>query len=318
MNETRTRILVIGAGVNGSICAASLYRAGFDVAVLARRKRYEELVVEGIVIEDPFKKKRTVTRVPVIRSLDPEDCYEYILVIVRKNQVAALLPILAENRSETVVFMINNPSGPGIYTEALGQERVLLGFAFGGGKRDGSVIRAMSGEGLPGEGTPFGELNGRITPRLTRLIGIFHQAGLHARTSTQMVDYLATHASLVAPLAAALLRHGCDNYDLARSKDDLRLLVEGMREVIPVLRANGFAIVPSSSGFIFGVLPRFLLEAAFRLFLPTRIAEVGAAWHCSQAPDEMVQLGVEVLALVEKSGLPAPALRKLLASPGSA
>ena len=43
MNTKNARILVIGAGVNGSICAVGLYRAGFDVTVLARAKRYEEL-----------------------------------------------------------------------------------------------------------------------------------------------------------------------------------------------------------------------------------------------------------------------------------
>ena len=44
MNTKNARILVIGAGVNGSICAVGLYCAGFDVKVLARGKRYEELV----------------------------------------------------------------------------------------------------------------------------------------------------------------------------------------------------------------------------------------------------------------------------------
>lgn len=309
-----TRILVIGAGVNGSICAAGLYKAGFDVTVLARGKRYEELLGQGIVIEDPFKKRRTITKVPVIKSLDPEDRYEFILVIVRKNQVPELLPVLAQNRSANIVFMINNPSGPGVYIDALGKERVLLGFVFGGGKRDGSVIRAIGAEEALGETTPFGEIDGRITPRLTRLIEILRQAGFRAKASTQISDYLATHAAFVAPLAAALIRHGCDNYALARSRDDLRLLVEGMREVIPVLRSSGFAIVPSSTGFFFGVMPKFLLVTVLRLFLPTRLAEVGAAWHCTQAPDEMHQLGIELMAMVEKSGLPAPALRKLFAT----
>lgn len=309
-----TRILVIGAGVNGSICAAGLYKAGFDVTVLARGKRYEELLGQGIVIEDPFKKRRTITKVPVIKSLYPEDRYEFILVIVRKNQVPELLPVLAQNRSANIVFMINNPSGPGVYIDALGKERVLLGFVFGGGKRDGSVIRAIGAEEALGGTTPFGEIDGRITPRLTRLIEILRQAGFRAKASTQISDYLATHAAFVAPFAAALIRHGCDNYALARSRDDLRLLVEGMREVIPVLRASGFAIVPPSTGFFFGVMPKFLLVTVFRLFLPTRLAEVGAAWHCMQAPDEMHQLGIELMAMVEKSGLPAPALRMLFAT----
>ena len=84
---------------------------------------------------------------PLIAALAPDDVYVYVLVIVRKNQVPDLLPILAQNRSPNIVFMVNNPSGPELYTSALGQKRVMLGFVFAGGKRDGSVIHAIGGPG---------------------------------------------------------------------------------------------------------------------------------------------------------------------------
>jgi 2-dehydropantoate 2-reductase len=310
MITDNARILVIGAGVNGSICAVGLCTAGFDVTVLARGKRYEEVRDGGIVIEDPLKNTRTHTEVPVIDRLDPEDSYDYILVVIRKNQVPDLLPVLARNRSPNVVFMVNNPSGPDEFTAALGKERVMLGFVFGGGKRDGSVIRAITG--LRGMATPFGEIDGSITPRLTRLVGILCQAGLKSKTSTDISNYLATHAALVAPFAHLLIKHGCDTYALARSKADLRLIVDALRETLDVLRANGFKIIPSSTNIV-RIIPRFVLVAALRPFLSTKFAEVGAGWHCSQAPDEIRQLGIELMALVEKSRLPAPAIRKLFA-----
>ena len=148
MKREHARILVIGAGVNGSVCATRLHHAGFDVTVLARGKRYEELRDAGIVIEDPMTKKRSVTWVPVINALDPQDAYEYILVIVRKNQVAALLPVLARNGSPTIVFMGNNLSGPDDYTAVLDKDRVMLGFVFGAGRREGDVIGAWAPRGL--------------------------------------------------------------------------------------------------------------------------------------------------------------------------
>ena len=306
------RILVIGAGVNGSICAAALHTAGFDVTILARGKRYEEIRDGGIVIEDPFKNVRSSTKVPVINGLGPEDVYDYILVIIRKNQVPNLLPVLVLNRSTNVVFMINNPSGPDEFTGVLGKERVMLGCVFGAGKRDGSVIRAISGVGGPWLATPFGEIDGRITPRLTRLVGILCQAGLKSKTSTNISDYLATHAALVAPFAHLLIKHGCDTQDLAGSTADLRLLVDAWRETIDVLLATRFRIIPSSANMI-RIIPRFVWVAALRSLLSTKFAEVGAGWHCSQAPDEMRQLGIELMALVEKSSLSVPAIRKLFA-----
>jgi 2-dehydropantoate 2-reductase len=310
MVTDNARLLVIGAGVNGSICAVSLYTAGFDVTVLARGKRCEEVRDGGIIIEDPFKNTRSQTKVRVINRLDPEDSYDYILVVIRKNQVRDLLPVLALNRSPNVVFMVNNPSGPDEFAGVLGKERVMLGFVFGAGKRDGSVIRAISG--LAGIATPFGEIDGSITPRLTRLVGILCQAGLKSRTSTEISDYLATHAALVAPFARLLIKHDCDTYALARSTADLRLLVDALRETLDVLRATGFKIIPSGTNIV-RIIPRFLLVAALRPLLSTKFAEVGAGWHCSQAPDEMRQLGIELMALVEKSSLPVSAIRKLFA-----
>src|SRR5271165_4687671 len=149
------RILVIGAGVNGSVCAAALRRAGYDVTVLARGKRLEELQEGGIEIEDPLKGTRTVTPVAVVDRLASEDIYEYILVIVRKNQVRDLLPVLAQNRSLSVVFMVNTASGPDEWIAALGAKRVMLGFVYAGGRREGSLIRAMRASG---QRTPFGEI----------------------------------------------------------------------------------------------------------------------------------------------------------------
>jgi len=307
MKTDNARILVIGAGVNGSICAVNLFHVGAAVTILARGKRYDEIRDSGIVIEDPFKNTRTVTKVPVINCLAADDCYDYILVVVRKNQVADLLPVLAGNKSPNVVFMVNNPSGPGEFTAALGKERVMLGFVFGAGKRDGSVIRAISGVGGSRNATPFGEIDGRMTPRLARLIGILCQAGLSARASANISDHLATHAALVAPLAQLLMKHGCDTYALARSAGDLRLIVDALRETLQVLEADGIKIDPPSTKLV-RIIPRFVLVAAMRILFSTKFAEVGAGYHCSQAPDEMHQLGIELMALVDRSGLPAPTI----------
>ena len=43
-----------------------------------------------------------------------------------------------------------------------------------------------------------------------------------------------------------------------------------------------------------------------------RMLVIGAGWHCSQAPDEMRQLAMDLQALVNQAGLPVPAIRKVL------
>ncbi|MGB8062489.1 MAG: 2-dehydropantoate 2-reductase N-terminal domain-containing protein [Candidatus Sulfotelmatobacter sp.] len=143
MASDDARILVIGAGVNGSVCAARLFQRGVDVTVLARGQRLAEIESNGIVIENPLSRKRTVTKVGVIGELAPADTYDYILVVVRRNEVAELLPTLAANSSLNIVFMNNNLNGPAEIIAALGTQRPMLGFVFAGGKRDGEIIRAI-------------------------------------------------------------------------------------------------------------------------------------------------------------------------------
>ena len=284
--------------------------AGIDVTVLARGERLDAIKRDSIVIEDALRGSRTSTPVPAIGKLHPEDLYDYILVVVRRNQVAALLPDLAANASPNIVFMTNNPSGSREFVEALGRGRVMSGFVFGAGRKEGQLVRAMRGGGL---NTPFGELDGGTSPRLRRLVSILRSAGLKAEASPRIEDFLATHAIGVPLIGLLALKHGCDTKALARARLDLGLFVDAMKESIDVLRSTGHKIVPSSSGWI-AHLPRATVVAGFRLLLGSRIGEIGLGWHCSQAPDEIVRLADEVEALVDSAGLPAPAMRSILAA----
>ncbi|MBU4557090.1 MAG: ketopantoate reductase family protein, partial [Actinobacteria bacterium] len=103
------KVLVYGAGVLGSLYAARLKESGHDVTVLARGKRFDEIESRGIVLEHALKGTRSVTTVAVTRELHPQDAYDLILVVMRRNQVADVLPALAANKkSRLVVFMVNN------------------------------------------------------------------------------------------------------------------------------------------------------------------------------------------------------------------
>ncbi|HWT83468.1 MAG TPA: 2-dehydropantoate 2-reductase N-terminal domain-containing protein [Candidatus Methylomirabilis sp.] len=311
MNTDSARILVIGAGVNGSVCATYLQRGGLDVTILARGERVQEIETQGIVIENPFNHQRTITQVPVIDRLDPDDFYDYILVIVRKNQVTDLLPLLAQNRSPNIVFMGNNLSGPQEFYPFVAQERILLGFVFGGGKRDGSLIRAIVSTSVA---VPFGEIDGRITPRLQRLLAIFRQAGFKASASTRIVDYQVTHAAAVALIGPLTMHYGCDLAALSRATADLQLFARAWDEAHRVERALGYRIVPWTEG-VLDYLPDFLIVAGFRALLRSKLGEVGLAYHVSQAPDEMIHLAGELQAMVERSGLPAPSIEKIIGLP---
>ena len=311
MAGDNARILVIGAGVNGSVIAERLFERGVDVTVLARGKRLAEIQSNGIAIENPFSQKRRVAKVRVIGELAPGDIYDYVLVVVRRNQVGELLPTLAANTSPNVVFMSNNLNGPAEIVAALGPQRPMLGFVFAGGKRDGDIIRAIGPFDHSLMRTPFGEIDGTITPRLKRLVALLNRAGLRAKVSTHVVDYLATHAAGVAAITPLAIKFRNDFKAAAHSPGDLKLAAAAMRETIPVLKALGHKIVPAGQQ-ILAVTPAFVLAFLLRLLCNSKFGEVGAAWHVQQAPDEMQALADDLRAAVIRSGVPAPAIRKVL------
>ncbi|MFZ0862907.1 MAG: hypothetical protein WAN18_19745, partial [Candidatus Sulfotelmatobacter sp.] len=178
-------------------------------------------------------------------------------------------------------------------------------------KRDGEIIRAIGPFDHSLMTTPFGEINGTVTPRLKRLVNLLNRTGLRAKVSTHIVDYLATHAAGVAALVPLVMKHGNDIKALARSPDDLKLAAAAMSATIPVLKALGHKIVPAGQQ-ILAVTPAFVLAFLLRLLCNSKFGEVGAAWHVQQAPDEMQALADDLRAAVIRSGVPAPAIRKVL------
>ncbi len=304
----KTKILIIGAGVNGSAIASVLFHAGVDVTVLARGKRFDELTTEGVIIENPFSRKRTVTRVPVIDQLTPDAFYDYVLVVVRKNQVASLLPLLAHNPSPNIVFMGNNLLGPGEFVKVLGEQRVLMAGVYAAGKRDGSLIRAIV---IKAAASPMGEIDGQITPRLQQLAGIFRQAGFKVELVHNIVDYQMTHGVGVALIATLAMKHAGVVRELGRATDDLKLYVAARWEGLQVIQSLGHEVLPRSE-LTLAKLPVFLQVLGMKVLLGIKFGEVGLEYHLSQAPDEMQQLTIELKDLVDQAGLPVPAIRKVL------
>ena len=58
------RVLVLGAGVIGSVYAGKLLQAGHEVVVLARGHRLSDLQAHGLVLQDAESGDRTCCRCP--------------------------------------------------------------------------------------------------------------------------------------------------------------------------------------------------------------------------------------------------------------
>ena len=107
------------------------------------------------------------------------------------------------------------------------------------------------------------------------------------------------------------MKYHYDLHAMARSTEDLELLVDARREAHQVMRVLGHKLVPASEDAI-RFIPRFLQVAGMRALLNSKLGEVGLGYHASQAPDEMIQLAHELGELVKQTSLPTPAIRKIL------
>ncbi|MCG8347612.1 MAG: L-2-amino-thiazoline-4-carboxylic acid hydrolase [Chloroflexales bacterium] len=312
-------ILIYGAGVLGSLYAARLHQAGCNVSILARGQRLADLREHGLVIVDAYTNQQTTVQVNIVASLAPGDAYDLVIVLVRKNQVASILPALAANQhTPNVLFMTNNAAGSEIYTTMLGHGRVLLGFPGAGGVRDGHIIRTTLVSKRV-QATTLGELDGLISPRLTKIAAVFQQAGFPIAINHNIDAWLKTHVALVSPIANALYLAGGDNYRLARTRDGLILIVRAIREGLRVLQAHNIPITPSKLN-IFARLPEPLLVALLFYSFNTEFAAIGLAGHANAARDEMQWLADEFRTLARATPIPTPAIDRLYAhlEPGAA
>ena len=67
------KFLVFGAGVLGCNIARNLFRAGKDVTLLARGNWAKEIKKNGLRIKDKFSLRMSVSRIPIVTELKPED-----------------------------------------------------------------------------------------------------------------------------------------------------------------------------------------------------------------------------------------------------
>ncbi|HTK08693.1 MAG TPA: 2-dehydropantoate 2-reductase N-terminal domain-containing protein [Ktedonobacteraceae bacterium] len=302
-------ILVYGAGVIGSVYAARLKEAGQNVSLLARGQRAVSLRAHGIQLEDASTGRRTTIRVSIVEDLTPTDRYDVVLVTVRLDQLHSILPILAANRQiPTLLFLLNNPAGMRQF-EQLDLQRIVPGFPAVGGVRKGDVVRYITLRQVP---TMLGEADGRMTPRIRQLAAIFKQAGFTVNLSPDMQMWLKTHAIMDMGIIAAVMMTGRKSAQLARSRSNVVMLVQAIREGLLALRALGMPLTPFYLTLLFLWLPRWLTVILIQSLLRTRLSALGLDAHLDDDLEEIRQMSGEIMAQLRSSPLATPTLNRLV------
>ena len=315
LGATGLRIVVIGAGVLGSLYGARLAITGQSVTLVARGGRLTELQRRPILILNEEDDVAAAASVEAVSSLKPDDDYDLALVVVRADQIDGLLPQLAANRGvKTFLFMHNRAAGSSALAQAVGPERVLLGFPGAGGWLDGATVRYRL---IPEQPTTLGEPDGRLSPRLRQIAKIFEEAGFTVALNRRMDDWLKTHAMLVTAIAGAIYLADGSTTALAKTRESVRTLVRGVRQGFGLLSEAGIVIEPKKLALLFG-LPAFIPQLYWRSFLARPAAELILARHALSVPGEMLKLIEELRAIVRLEPRKALELEALWAAVATA
>ena len=303
------RILVYGAGNIGCLYASMLTQSGQDVAILARDDRHNDLRKHGIILQNGVSGECTTTTVSVIDSLDPDDMYDLVLVVLPKPAIAEVLPILAANdRSPSVMFFGNNASGPEPMISALGRERVLLGFPGAAAVLHGASIRyVITSRGE--QPTTIGEVDGARSMRIRAIASALEEAGFPVSICPNMDAWLKTHAAKILPTVGALFYAGGHVEQLAVNDEALCLMVRAIREGLKVLNANDIPVTPRNHR-ILQWLPESLIVFLMKRMFSSETTKIKVG-HAQDARHEFQLLAQELQALNVATALPTPAMDRL-------
>ncbi|MDR3662665.1 MAG: 2-dehydropantoate 2-reductase N-terminal domain-containing protein [Mycobacterium sp.] len=302
------RILVIGAGVIGSVYAALLSEAGHTVTVCARGPRLAQLRDRGLILQDAETGWRTAYQVGAVATLDGVAC-DLVLVAVRRDQMVATVPLLA-NMDADVMFFGNAAGLTETLAGAIGK-RTLFGFPAAGGVREDAVVRFVL---IRAQKTMVADSDGLRSARARRLSQMFESAGFPATISTDPEGWLTAHAAFVVPIQLALCRVDVQPRRLAADEALLMTMVRATRQAFRALQAAGNTEIPRNLRALYLLMPERFAAWYWRKTLAGPHGELWFAAHTRAAPEEMASLAGALHAAVDASGRRAPDLEALLNS----
>ncbi len=308
------KTLIFGAGPLGSLYACLLHKAGNEVTILARNEHYAFLKENGIVLVNEFTQEKIIEQVKVVDSLNEEDTYDLVIVLMRKNSIKNILPVLSKNGNiKNILFMGNNTLGFDEYLKYLPKEKVLFGFPGGGGSRINHIVHYVDSEKPNGKRLPItiGEIDGEIRERTRQTKYLFESSGVPVNIVDDINSWLKYHVAFVHPIAGALLKAG-DNYKLAKDKNTIRTYIRAVKEGGRVLKALGYKKSYNFKLKLFYWLPESLLINILKQVFNSKFAEIAMMMHANAARDEIIVLRNEFKTLRDQTSIKTPNLDELI------
>ena len=237
----RKRFLIVGTGAVGGYYGGMLMRTGYDVTFVARGKNYKILKEKGLtLIRNGKKENFPIHVVETCHGMSLQKPFDYILICVKsmdtKNVTEMIKPITGKNT--TVVSLQNGIENEDIIGEIIGKEYVIGALVFVATQmiEPGVVLYVGDNRAV------FGELDGKITSRVTELQKIFELTGTQCDVSNNILLDMWTKLIWNAAFNPLSVLTGKASDEIVKDKKLWKLAKDIMTEVKDVAVSLGFKI----------------------------------------------------------------------------
>jgi 2-dehydropantoate 2-reductase len=302
------RILVVGAGVIGTVYGAHLGAAGHAISVLSHPPRTADIAARGLTARDVLTGSRVESGAVVVPDATAGR-HDLVLVAVRADQLAfACAELTGLQGAPAVLFFGNNPGGRATIPATV-PGSIQLGFpGIGGVLRDGTADYARIRQ------QPTA-LPAASDPRVAELEQALRQRGFAVQRVTHMDGWLIYHAAFVACVTAALYRSGSDPARLAADRHCLTLMCDAVTEAFRALRDSGVSGLPRNLAILHSPALKPVAVRYWARTMRSPAGELFFAAHARHAQPEMRALAVQVTARVGNSPAVGRLRELLLAAP---
>jgi 2-dehydropantoate 2-reductase len=303
-------ILVIGAGIIGTIYGWALSEGGHKVVHLVRRGKAAPLS-RGVTMDVYDRRKRRgryfrgTYRLSPAEAISPADRFELVVVPTKHfNLESALAQVVPQAGTADFLLLTQNWRGTGSIDAALPQERYVFGDAKAGGTfSNGILVSTLASIDLgPAEGEP--------TPLTRKVAGAFGSAGIPATLHKDMLHYLWVQYAITGGLWPALVRAGSMDAVL-RDRRAGEQAASAVRECLEVVARRGVDLgdYPEAQPFLSSSAIRRWI-AAWMIKLALRYSEFAkrASAHALDDPEEIKVFYDDLVSTGADLGVPMPAM----------
>ena len=288
--------MIYGAGVIGSLYAALFAEAGYDTSIYARGKRLEFLKKNGLL----YKKKQNIKRAEttMLGELPDDDIYDFVLLTVRENQLYEALTELKNNKSSTIVTMVNSLDSYKKWEDIVGTGRILPAFPGAGGSINDDGILDASLTPRIIQPTTFAEIAGNKSERTKLFSKILKHAHIPYQKVADMHMWQLCHLAMVVPIADAYYEAACPKR-AGKEWKVMKKTAKRLKRNFYFLRKQKGKLSPWKMN-IFRFLPLPFLTIMLAVTFESSFGDKFMYQHAMKAPDEMRELHKQFYAYMKR------------------